>query len=120
MDDALAKILDPNWKPTTKVWSSVDTPWGRRVYQRNDVDWDFIRPDGPGTNSEAALLGYAPLRQNSKGQTEVLVLHHFNNDPGGSVIEVWSSTHTRRHSAERLNGKRLANGDPRGVPDLHY
>ncbi len=67
MDDALAKILDPNWKPTTKVWSSVDTPWGRRVYQRNDVHWDFVRPDGLVTNSEAALLGYAPFATKFEG-----------------------------------------------------
>jgi len=93
-------------------WTEVGTPWGRTVYQRSDIDWDFLRPEGTKmagiTNLEAAELGYAPVRLNPKtGKIDTLVLHHMNKEPGGALIEVWSSTHNKRHAVDRLAGRGL-------------
>jgi RHS repeat-associated protein len=84
-------------------WSSTNTPWQRRVFQRPDaeVDWDFVRPAGtrhlPGvSNRTAARRGYAPVRVNpSTGRVDELVLHHANQNPRGSIIETWRSNHGR-------------------------
>ena len=94
------------------LWSKVDTPWGRRVFQRGDADWAFTRPEGTSmaglTNLEAAELGYAPVRINPRtGRIDKLVLHHLNKEPGGALAELWSSTHDLRHAADRLAGRGL-------------
>jgi len=116
-DKSTTTQRDSKTDAPNKIWSKTDTPWGRSVLRRSDVDWNYVRPDGLGTNAQAARRGYAPIRPNAKGGHDLLVLHHMNNDPGGSVVEVWSSTHNARHAADRLNGRRIAAGDPRGVPD---
>ncbi len=84
-------------------WSHTKTPWQRSVYQRAEAEigWDFVRPAGtrdlPGvTNLVAARRGYAPVRINPEtGRIDELVLHHLNQAPRGSVVEVWRSTHGR-------------------------
>jgi hypothetical protein len=74
-------------------WSKITTPWKRNVFQRSDIDWDFIRPDGL-TNWQAARKGYTPMRLNpSSGKLEDVVLHHLNQNARGSVVELWRSTH---------------------------
>jgi len=94
------------------LWKKVETPWGRGVFQRDDIDWTFVRPDGTRmaglTNTEAAELGYAPIRINPNTErVETLVLHHVNKEPGAALTEVWSSTHDLRHAADRLAGRGL-------------
>jgi len=104
-------------KGVAGTWTRAETPWGRSVLQRNDIDWNYRRADGM-TNLEAARRGNAPRRVGQKGREEVLVLHHFNNDPGSQTLaEVWSSLHSKRHAADRLNGKRIKTESPDAVPD---
>ncbi|MBI2839109.1 MAG: Ig-like domain-containing protein, partial [Acidobacteria bacterium] len=79
-------------------WSHATTPWQREVYQRADIDWDLVRPQGAAlagkTNWEAATRGYSPGRINpSTGKWDDVVLHHANQDPRGSVVELWRSCH---------------------------
>jgi hypothetical protein len=70
------------------------TPWGRKVWQRSDINWSLKRPDGL-TNLQAARDGFAPMRR--IGDTwETVQLHHANQDPFGVLAEVWASTH-RQH-----------------------
>ena len=122
---AAASTVDVNVQPavsspppsagaTTKgPWTKGETPWGRTVYQRSDVDWALQRPADTRhmpsiTNLEAAELGYAPVRANPRtGGAETLTLHHLNKEPGGAVAEVWSGTHNARHAADRLTGQGL-------------
>ncbi|HUU83204.1 MAG TPA: RHS repeat-associated core domain-containing protein, partial [Phycisphaerae bacterium] len=74
-------------------FSRSTAPWGRAVWQRGDIDWALRRPDGL-TNLQAAERGYAPLRQ--VGNTfEEVQLHHLNQNPRGSLAEVWRCTHRR-------------------------
>ena len=79
-------------------WVKRTTPWQRRVYQRGDINWSAVRPEGTSlagkTNWEAAAQGYAPGRINPRtGKWEDVVLHHANQDPRGAVAEMWRSTH---------------------------
>jgi hypothetical protein len=77
-------------------YAKATTPWQRRAYQRPDIDWDFVRPEG--TNRAASRQGYTPARINPvTGRVDDLVLHHALDDPRGAVIETWRSTHTRFH-----------------------
>jgi hypothetical protein len=79
------------------TWIKNRTPWQRTVYQRSDIEWNLIRPQGVEragiTNRQAAAEGYAPVRINCKGDPEKIFLHHLNQDPRGGVAEMWSSTH---------------------------
>ena len=81
-------------------WNRATTPWGRRAYQRSDIDWSLIRPTNhrmPGmTNQQAAERGFAPLIMNERtGRLEDVVLHHLNQDPRGAVVEIGRSLHGR-------------------------
>ncbi len=72
-------------------FSRIETPWGRQVWQRADIDWSLVRPDGL-TNIEATRRGAAPMRLVG-GKWEDLQLHHLNQDVAGGLAEVWASTH---------------------------
>jgi YD repeat-containing protein len=78
-------------------WTRTTTPWQRIAYQRKDIDWDFVRPEGAEraglTNWEAAKAGYAPVRASADGRIDLVVLHHLNEDPYGAVAELWRTTH---------------------------
>jgi RHS repeat-associated protein len=81
-------------------WSRTTTPWQRRVYQRSDIDWDFVRPQGVPlagkTNWEAAVQGYAPGRINPvTGKWDDVILHHAGQNPRGAAVEFWRSSHGR-------------------------
>jgi hypothetical protein len=78
----------------TSVFGDVVTPWGRKVFQRGDIDWHLVRPDGL-TNLDAAAKGYAPMRKGADGVWEGLTLHHLNQDPDGPFVELWQSTHNQ-------------------------
>jgi RHS repeat-associated protein len=81
-------------------WARTTTPWQRHVYQRTDIEWNRVRPEGVSqsglTNWQAARRGYAPVRENPRtGKWEDVILHHTNQDPRGAVVEIWRSTHGR-------------------------
>jgi RHS repeat-associated protein len=97
-------------------FSRITTPWHRNVYQRGDVNWDFVRPAGVPlsgqTNRAAARLGYTPVRINpNTGRVDDLVLHHALDDARGAVIETWRSSHTKFHNTigRQTNAWRLEN-----------
>ncbi|MHC4401735.1 MAG: hypothetical protein ACYTG0_18850 [Planctomycetota bacterium] len=88
--------------PGAATRRAVRTPWGRQVRQRSDIDWDFVRPEGTPlagqTNRAAAQQGYAPVRIDPQtAKVDDVVLHHALDDPRGTVIETWRSSHTRFH-----------------------
>jgi hypothetical protein len=81
-------------------WTRTTTPWQRRVYQRSDIDWNLVRPEGVEraglTNRRAAEQGYAPVRIDpDTGKVDLVTLHHANQDPRGAVVELWRTTHGR-------------------------
>ena len=71
--------------------SRTQTPWGRNVWQRGDIDWALRRPDGL-TNLEAAQKGYSPLRQVWKS-IRGSPASPLNQDVNGGLAEVWAFTH---------------------------
>ena len=89
------------WEATAgKVgrFARTQTPWGRSVWQRSDVDWLLRRPDGL-TNLQAAKRGFAPMRR-VRGSCEKLELHHLNQEAKRGLAEVWASTHRKvNHNA---------------------
>ncbi len=91
-------------------------PWQRKAYQRSDIDWDYVRPEGAimagKSNWEAAELGYAPVRINQKtGKIEDLILHHINEDPRGAIVETWRTMHSRKPFHNFDNKWRKARAD---------
>jgi len=83
------------------------TPWGRKVWQLKDVDWDLVRRDGT-TNLAAAQRGLAPVRYNG-GQLEVLEvspqdarlsLHHLGQEESGTLAESWWAAHKKLPAPE--------------------
>jgi hypothetical protein len=104
LDDAVVPGVELVRKaPNSAVWratpgqvgqfSRTQTPWGRNVWQRGDIDWSLYRPDGL-TNLEAAQKGFSPLRRVGAG-FEGVELHHLNQEVKGGLAEVWTSTHRR-------------------------
>jgi hypothetical protein len=98
----------------TVRWTEAVTPWSRRAFQRRDIDWQFVRPEGSSlagkTNWEAAQAGWSPLRVNPQtGALERLNLHHVNKEPGGAIVETWTRPHSFRHAGDRLNARGLTN-----------
>lgn len=97
--DSARRIIQ-EWDAPTR--QAVRAPWGRQVRQRSDIDWDYVRPEGTSlagqTNRAAAQQGYAPVRINPQtGKVDDVVLHHSLDDPRGTVIQTWRSSHTLFH-----------------------
>ena len=89
-----AETATASWMATPgKVggFTRTTTPWERNVWQRADIDWPLTRPDGM-TNLEAASQGLSPMRRIGEG-FEKVELHHLNQNPQGSLAEVFASTH---------------------------
>ena len=73
---------------TVKV-NGIDRDVSRRVYQRNDIDFNHIDRDTGQTNLQRMLKGYAPYGRDGKP----LELHHTLQKEVGSVVEIHETTH---------------------------
>lgn len=61
----------------------------RRVYQRNDIDFDFIDKDTGETNLQRMLKGSAPIGRDGKP----IELHHILQKEVGPMVEIHETTH---------------------------
>lgn len=103
---------NPAWQATPGRigrFTRIETPWSRSVWQRSDIDWSLMRPDGL-TNLEAARGGHAPLRSIGDG-FEGVQLHHLNQRVDGGLAEVWASTHRRVNHNVPAPSWRVTNPD---------
>ena len=65
----------------------------RKVYQRNDIDWDYVEEKSGLTNRQLAQEGKAPYGSDGKK----INLHHLTQTEPGAMVEILSSTHKRYH-----------------------
>lgn len=61
----------------------------RRVYQRNDIDFDYVDQDTGQTNLQRMLKGNAPYGRDGKP----LELHHILQMESGPMVEIHETTH---------------------------
>ena len=61
----------------------------RRVYQRNDIDFDYVDKDTGQTNLQRMLNGNAPYGRDGKP----LELHHVIQEEAGPMVEIHETTH---------------------------
>ena len=61
----------------------------RRVYQRNDIDFDYYDAENGETNLEKMLDGRAPIGNDGKP----VQLHHVLQKESGPMVEVREVTH---------------------------
>ncbi|WP_230980824.1 polymorphic toxin-type HINT domain-containing protein [Rossellomorea arthrocnemi] len=78
------------------IWTHNSCKWspkksgGKKVYQRNYIDWN--KKDARGrTNSQRAQKGLAPLGKDGKP----INLHHIGQKEKGSIVEVTASIHQK-------------------------
>jgi hypothetical protein len=87
------------------------------VIQRNDIDWNAIRTNGPSdffgrTNAEAAKRGYSPQLPDGNFAT----LHHIGQDARGPLAEANTSYHgVGKPGQDALHGLY-----GRNAPNLYY
>lgn len=65
----------------------------RRVYQRNDIDFDYVDTDSGMTNLERMKGGFAPIGNDGKP----IQLHHVLQKESGPMAEVREITHEEYH-----------------------
>ena len=76
----------------------------RRVYQRNDIDFDYVDPKTGKTNLQLMQAGRPPIGNDEKP----IELHHVIQKEIGPMVEVRESTH--REYSYQLHGLR-GNGE---------
>ncbi|WP_339213346.1 T7SS effector LXG polymorphic toxin [Solibacillus sp. FSL W8-0372] len=81
-----------NFEFRSKVYSPVEYQ-GRRVYQRNDIDWNMVDPDKGLTNLERAQMGWAPLGKDGKA----INLHHILQQEPGPMLEIHQTVHQKNY-----------------------
>ncbi len=70
----------------------------RRVYQRNDIDFEYIDPKTGRTNLELMKSGKPPIGTDGKP----IELHHVIQMESGPVVEIRETTH--REYSHQLHG----------------
>lgn len=91
------------YEGTVKV-DGIDRDVSRRVYQRNDIDFEHIDPKTGKTNLDRMKAGRAPLGDDGKP----IQLHHILQKEVGPLVEVREMTH--QEYTKILHGL-VANGD---------
>ncbi|WP_106495838.1 T7SS effector LXG polymorphic toxin [Lentibacillus sp. Marseille-P4043] len=101
----VGKEIKPDWlsdnykavelEGTVKVnGKSMDI--SRRVYQKNDIDWDY-KPGDPSarglSNRELAAKGRPPFILNKDGVESQIELHHLIQKEAGDMVEIIATTH---------------------------
>jgi len=74
--------------PNSNTFRKVEFQ-GRTVYQRNDIDWDFVDPDSNLTNYQLAQRGLAPIGPDG----QKVQLHHLLQKEPGPMAEILTTTH---------------------------
>ncbi|WP_139488158.1 HNH/ENDO VII family nuclease [Brevibacillus dissolubilis] len=81
---------------------------GRKVYQRNDIDWNKVDPDTGMTNLERMEMGWAPIGKDGKK----ISLHHILQIEPGPMLEILQTVHQKNYKVlhgllEKTKFKRL-------------
>jgi len=74
--------------PKSNTYQKVEFQ-GRTVYQRNDINWDFVDPKTNLTNYQRAQMGLAPIGPDGKK----VELHHLLQSEPGPMVEILGTTH---------------------------
>ena len=69
--------------------NGIERDVSRRVYQRNDIDFNYVDKDTGQTNLERMLKGKAPYGRDGKP----LELHHILQKEVGPMVEIHETTH---------------------------
>lgn len=88
---------------TVKV-EGIERDVSRRVYQRNDIDFDYIDPNKGISNLQLMQGGFAPIGTDGRP----IQLHHILQMENGAVVEIREVTH--REFKRTLHGL-VTNGD---------
>src|SRR5690625_392618 len=68
----------------------------RRVYQKNDIDWDYTpkHPKAKGlSNKELTTKGRSPYVIDKNGKEVQIELHHLIQKESGNMVEIVATTH---------------------------
>ncbi|SDX45639.1 A nuclease of the HNH/ENDO VII superfamily with conserved LHH [Marininema mesophilum] len=63
----------------------------RRVYQRNDIDWNRVDPKSGLTNTQLVQKGNAPYGNDGK----LINLHHLTQKEPGAMVEIEGTVHQK-------------------------
>ncbi|MEM5601433.1 HNH/ENDO VII family nuclease [Bacillus cereus] len=66
---------------------------GRRIYQRNDIDWKMVDPNTGLSNLERAQMGWAPLGKDGRA----INLHHILQQEPGPMVEILQTVHRKNY-----------------------
>ncbi|MGH1041453.1 HNH/ENDO VII family nuclease [Bacillus cereus group sp. MS39] len=80
------------FKFSSETYSHVEYQ-GRRVYQRNDIDWKMVDPNTGLSNLERAQMGWAPLGKDGK----TINLHHILQQEPGPMVEILQTVHRKNY-----------------------
>ena len=83
------KYTPVEYKGTVNIKGNVRDV-SRRVYQRNDIDWDLEIIPGV-TNRDLALKGQSPYANDRT----LIELHHLTQREPGAMVEIPASTHDK-------------------------
>ncbi len=100
------------YKGTVKVGGKIKDV-SRKVYQRNDIDFNYLDVDTGLTNLERMKLGRPPIGSDGKP----IQLHHVLQKEVGPVAEIRELTHQEYYS--QLHGLVKNGGSFRNNPDLN-
>ncbi len=90
-----------NYKGTVKV-NGESRNISRRVYQRNDINFDRIDQRTGKTNLELMRSGRPPIGNDGKP----IELHHVIQKESGPIVEIRETTHREyHHQLHGLRGK---------------
>ena len=83
------RIFTPvRFEGTVKV-NGAERDVSRRVYQRNDINFNYVDKDTGQTNLQRMLKGNAPYGRDGKP----LELHHILQKEVGPMVEIHETTH---------------------------
>ena len=83
------RIFTPVYYEGTVKVNGIERNVSRRVYQRNDINFDYVDIDTGQTNLQRMLKGKAPYGRDGKP----LELHHILQKEVGPMVEVHETTH---------------------------
>ena len=92
-NNSASKIFTRVQYEGTVTVNGVTRNVSRRVYQRNDIDFEYRDPDTGKTNLQLMQAGKAPIGNDGKP----VQLHHVIQKESGPMAEVREVTHKENH-----------------------
>lgn len=95
------KLFTRVWYEGTVRVAGQERDVSRRVYQRNDIDFEYYDEDLKKTSLQLMLAGKAPIGSDGKP----IELHHVLQEEVGPLVEIREITHREyRHILHGLRG----------------